>query len=206
MTVSLALVDYIPVILFAITGITIMREFYSKMSKGAFALTSAGIIMVVWAGAYKATWKLFYTMGVADFYLMNSQFLPMQAAGFLNLAIGLCAATFLNQGEGKTYSFVPLTLIALVAAPPENRAAFLFIIFMVLGYLGFCGAMTVNAVRAKKPLAVALFIVSFVLLMGMGYLGSREFGNDPTMNWVEEGINTAAQTCLLIATLNLTKK
>ena len=56
MTVSLALVDYIPVILFAATSVLLMRDLYNKMSKGAFALMSAGLIMVIWAGAYKAPW------------------------------------------------------------------------------------------------------------------------------------------------------
>ena len=206
----LAIVDYIPVIMFGTTGVFLMRDLYNKMSKGAFALTSAGIIMVLWAGFYKATWKLFYTLNVADFYLMNNVLLPMQAAGFLILGIGLIAATFFKQGAGKAYSTVlPLIIleaaVAAQAGPPQNRAAFVFIIFMVLGYLGFCGSMTVIAARMKKTPSVVLFVLSFVLLMGMGYLGSREFGNDPKMNWIEEGINICAQTCLLAGTLILHK-
>ncbi len=80
-----------------------------------------------------------------------------------------------------------------------------FIVFMVLGYLGFCGSMTRIAARMKKWGSVILYVLSFVLLMGMGYLGSREFGNDGRMNWIEEGVNTAAQLCLLAATLRLHK-
>lgn len=80
-----------------------------------------------------------------------------------------------------------------------------FIIFMVLGYLGFCGSMVRVSARMKKPVAVVLYVLSFFLLMGMGYLGSREFGNDPTMNWVEEGINICAQLCILAATWILHK-
>ena len=194
MTVSLALVDFIPVILFALTGILLMRDLYNKRSKGAFALMSAGVIMVLAAGVYKAVWKLFYTMGVADLHLLNNAFLPIQAAGFLLLGIGLVAGSFFPQGKGRMYAAAPL------AAVPQERGAVAFIIFMVLGYLGFCGCLTRLAAKMKKKSAVILFVLSFVLLMGMGYLGSREFGNDPKMNWIEEGINICAQLCLLAGT------
>lgn len=200
MTVSLALVDYIPVILFALTGILLMRDLYNKLSKGAFALVAAGILMVLVAGVYKATWKLFYTMGVADLYLLNNAFLPIQAAGFLLLGLGLTAGSFFPQGKGKMYAVAPVA-----AAVPQERGAMIFIAFMVLGYLGFCGSMTRTAVRMKKKASVLLYVLSFVLLMGMGYLGSREFGNDGRMNWIEEGINICAQTCLFSATFLLHK-
>lgn len=192
MTVSLALFDYIPVVLFAITGVTIMRDLYNKLSKGAFALISAGVIMVLVAGVYKATWKLFYCLGVADFYLLNNAFLPIQAAGFLLLGIGMIAATFFPQGKNKMYALIA------TAAPAQNRGAMFFIVFMVLGYLGFCGGLVRLSAKMKKTSALVLFVVSFVLLMGMGYLGSREGSHlDPAANWLEEGVNTCAQLCLL---------
>lgn len=37
-SVPMALVDFIPVILFAIAGVLLQRALYNKMSKGAFAL------------------------------------------------------------------------------------------------------------------------------------------------------------------------
>ena len=59
-SVSMALVDYIPVILFASAAVILIRDLYSKMTKGAFALFAAGVIDVTIAGALKATWKLLY--------------------------------------------------------------------------------------------------------------------------------------------------
>ncbi|MBR1842116.1 MAG: hypothetical protein IJ788_02455 [Oscillospiraceae bacterium] len=209
MTPILAIVDYIPVIMFGVTGIIIMRDIYNKCSKGAFALVSAGTIMVLWAGAYKATWKLLYTLNVADFFRMNQQFLPMQAAGFLLMGLGLMAATFLKQGKGKQYSFLMLPMLAKVIAdeggPEPQTGAMFFIVFMVLGLLGVCVALSVIAARMKKPISIIFFVVSFILLLAMGYLGSREFGSDPIMNWVEECINIAAQICLLAGVVILDK-
>ena len=62
-SISMALVDYIPVALFAAAAVILLRDLYDKMSKGAFALFSAGVIDVTLAGALKATWKLLYAAG-----------------------------------------------------------------------------------------------------------------------------------------------
>ena len=37
-SVSMAIVDYIPVVFFAVASIILLRDLYNKMSKGAFAL------------------------------------------------------------------------------------------------------------------------------------------------------------------------
>lgn len=59
----MALVDFIPVILFAISSVILQRDLYNKMSKGAFALFAAGTIDIAAAG---------YADGLA-----RSAFLPL---------------------------------------------------------------------------------------------------------------------------------
>ena len=90
-SVSMALVDYIPVLCFAMAGVILMRDLYNKMSKGAFALFAAGIIDIVCAGALKATYKLLYALGVCDFEALNNMFFPVQSIGFLLAGIGVVA-------------------------------------------------------------------------------------------------------------------
>ncbi len=65
-SVSMAIVDYIPVAFFAIASVILMRDLYNKMSKGAFALFAAGMINITCAGALKATYKLLYALGTCD--------------------------------------------------------------------------------------------------------------------------------------------
>ena len=90
-SVSMALVDYIPVIFFAIAAVILQRDLYNKMSKGAFALFAAGTINVTCAGALKATWKLLYALGVCNFEALNAMFFPVQSIGFLLAGIGILA-------------------------------------------------------------------------------------------------------------------
>ena len=88
-SVSMALVDYIPVAFFAIAAIILMRDLYNKMSKVSFALFSAGSINIVCAGALKATYKLLYAAGACDFEALNHMFFPVQSIGFLLAGIGV---------------------------------------------------------------------------------------------------------------------
>ena len=48
-SVSMALVDFIPVILFAVAAVMLQRDLYFKMSKGAFALFAAGTIDIIFS-------------------------------------------------------------------------------------------------------------------------------------------------------------
>ena len=64
-SVSMAVVDFLPVILFAAASVLLQRDLYNKMSKGAFALFAAGTIDVICAGALKALYKLLYALARA---------------------------------------------------------------------------------------------------------------------------------------------
>ena len=109
----MAIVDYIPVLLFIISAIVIQRGLYGIISKGAFALLSGGTIMVIAAGLMKASWKLLYALEICDFERLNLSFFPMQSVGFLLAGISMIALLFFPQKKE--------TRVA-VAAPAFFRA------------------------------------------------------------------------------------
>ena len=76
MSLPMAIVDFIPVILFLMAAMTLLHDLYHLMSKGAFALLSAGLIIISVAGFFKATWKLLYALNICDFAALNSAFFP----------------------------------------------------------------------------------------------------------------------------------
>ena len=88
-TVAMALVDYVPVLLFAAAAVILHRDLYHKMSKGAFALFAAGTVNIFCAGFLKATWKLLYAAGVCDFRALDEMFFPVQSLGFLLAGLGI---------------------------------------------------------------------------------------------------------------------
>lgn len=185
-SIPMALVDYIPVILFAAAAVLLMRDLYNKMSKGAFALFAAGTIDVACAGALKATYKLLYAAGACDFEALNAMFFPVQSFGFLLAGVGILAMLCHRQTKRA----------ALAVVPPVFSGTFVFVGLMVAG-LGILDAgLCVLSAKLKKPAVIALFILSFICSLCMGYLSSQDFA-EAAMNWIAEGVNVVGQGALL---------
>ena len=193
-SVTMALVDYIPVLFFAVAGVILMRDLYSKMSKGAFALFAAGVIDVTIAGALKATWKLLYAAGICDFAALNAMFFPVQSIGFLLAGIAMLAMLVHPQTERA----------ALAVAPPVFSGTFVFVGLMVAGLGIMDTVLCILAAKLKKPWLIAIFVVSFVCSLGMGYLSSKDFA-EAAMNWIAQGVNVVGQGLLLLGTVLLHK-
>jgi hypothetical protein len=194
-SVSMALVDFIPVIFFCGAVVILLRDLYNKMSKGAFALFAAGGIDIVCAGGLKATYKLLYALGICDFEALNAMFFPVQSIGFLLAGIGALAMICHRQTEKS-----PTKLLA--AAPPLFAGTFVFVALMVAG-LGLMNAvLCILAVKLKKPKIIVLFVISFICSLCMGYLSSQDFAV-ASMNWIAEGVNVAGQGALLAGTVLL---
>ena len=188
----MALVDYIPVICFTISIVILMRDLYNKMSKGAFALFATGCIDVVCAGALKATYKLLYALAICDFEPLNSMFFPVQSIGFMLAGMGILAMICFRQTKSSMLS----------VAPPLFSGTFLFIALMVVGLGTMDTALSILAVKLKKPVAIVLFGLSFICSLGMGYLSAQDF-TQASMNWIAEGVNVVGQGILLAGVLVL---
>lgn len=192
-TVSMALVDYIPVICFALAAIILLRDLYSKMSKTAFALFAAGVTDVAIAGALKATWKLLYAAGVCDFQALNAMFFPTQSIGFMLAGIGAVLMLCKKQQSA-----------AAAVVPPVFSGTFVFVGLMVAGLGMMDAVLCMLAAKLKKPWLIAIFVFSFVCSLCMGYLSSKDFAQ-ASMNWIAEGVNIFGQGTLLIGAYMLHK-
>ena len=187
-SVPMALVDVIPVILFLFSAVILQRDLYNKMSKGAFALLASGTIMIFLAGFLKALWKFLYASGVCDFERLNAIFFPLQSLGFLLAGLSLIAMLTVKQGEGTLYA----------AAPAVFSGTMIFVAITCLGAAAFCGSLAVFAGKKKKGGLSVLYALSFVLMLAMGYLSSKDF-EKASMNWIAEGVNVLGQGLFLLA-------
>ena len=186
-SVPMALVDYIPVIFFFFATALLMRDLYGKMTKASFALFAAGSLNITIAGALKATYKLLYAAGVCNFEALNDMFFPTQSLGFLFAGVGIVMMLIKNP-DGKT--------AALGVAPPLFKGTFVFVGLMVAG-LGLIDAvLCILAAKLKKPALIAIFVLSFICSLCMGYLSSQDF-TQASMNWIAEGVNVIGQGALL---------
>ncbi|MBR3130869.1 MAG: hypothetical protein IKF65_10165 [Clostridia bacterium] len=189
-TVPMALVDFIPVLLFAAASVILMRDLYNKMSKGAFALFAAGTIDVTCAGALKALYKLLYAAGVCDFTPLSDMFFPVQSIGFLLGGIGILAMLVHKQKETS----------AAAIAPVVFKGTFVFVGFMIAGFGMMNAVLSVLAKKIKKPGLIVLFVLAWVCMLAMGYLSARDFAQ-ASMNWIAQGVNIVGQGSFFLGAL-----
>lgn len=191
-TVSMAIVDFIPVALFFAAALVLQRALYNKMVKGAFALLAAGSILVLAGGAYKALWKILYALNICDYTLLSNSFFPMQGLGFVLVFLSL-AGMFTKYNKKNA---------AQNAAVPVFAGGLPFVAFQVLGCGGAQWMLFYMAVRLKKTLAAALFVIAFAAMLCMGYLSAR-FDDTSAMHWLAQCVNIVSNGALLCGVLIL---
>ena len=187
-TIPMALFDYIPSILFGVSGVMLMRGLYNKMAGGVFACLDGGVCIAFLAGILKATYKLLIATGVGAFPLLNNLFLPLESVGLL--LTGLSIVLMLALKKKTAALMAPLTLGCIS--------------MMVLGLGGMCAGLGVVAGKMKKAWLIPIFILCFFCYMGMGYLASRG-GETASANWIEQGVNTLGQLLLFCGVRTLYK-
>ncbi len=192
-TVPMGLMDFLPVFFFGVTAVLLLGDLYNKMSKATYALLSAGSVMVFLAGFCKALWKLLYAANICDFKALEEVFLPINSLGLLFVGLSLIGMLCWKRKA-----------VMLSAAPVVFDSSLPFIMMMVVGLGGMCAVLSVLAAKMKKGKIMILFILSFVLSMGMGYLGTKDSAL-AWVNWAEQSINSVSQLCLMLGAIALHK-
>jgi len=180
-SVPMALVDYIPVVLFLLGTNLIAKDFKHAMSTVTYWLFRIGSLMVFIAGFLKASYKLLYALNVGNFEWMSRQMFSNQAIGFLLAGIGLAIAV-IKPRKNTTYAILPT--MALVG-------------MMVVGLGAMNASLAFIAAKMKKRSALVCFIVSFFFSVCMGYLSTKNF-DKAFMNWVAQGVNVVGQLLLFV--------
>lgn len=182
----MALVDYIPVALFAIAAVILMRDLWNKSSLVNYIIFSLGMSSVAIAGACKATWKLIYAASKIDVSFLNKMFFPTQSVGFLLAGLGILLMLIVKKN--RMY----------------GASTFVFIGMMVAGLAILDAGLCVVAAKLKKGGLIAIFVISFLCSLCMGYLSSQDF-TEAIWNWIAEGINILGQGTLLLGVVLLHK-
>ena len=176
-TVIMALVDYVPVVLFALAYAILLKDLVRKERPLAETLIVFGGILIVAAGFLKASYKLLYALKIGDFIWMSKQLLANQAVGMLLMGIGLALLACSPGKKGKVYGLIP-TMASIG--------------MMVIGTCAIDASLCYMASKLNRKKAMPLFIISFFMYMGMGYLSSKDF-TKASMNWIAQGVNIVGQ-------------
>ena len=209
----MGLVDLLPVILFALAGCIIIKELFSKLKKPFAVMMCSGVTLSLTAGLFKATWKILLALNVCDFYPFNIMFMPTQSLGFVLMGVGLLSLLFERKKVEETKTNIiawPLALMILAGVPATKVDGNLaFIAMLVIGEAMIATSLSYLAVKNKKWICFALFIVSFICLMIMGAMKplSTKLSLDvTTANWIEQSVNIVAQVSLLVGCFLMNRK
>lgn len=175
----LSLLDFVPNLAFLVGAYYLVRWVWLTSSRLSVVAMIAGSSLVLLGGTSKALWKLLYTIGTGDFWLLGQLQFMLLAPGFLAMLVSVVLVLRQERERWKA------GLVAIAAWKIPLLAT------MTLSSLGLQGILSYIAFRRKARLAAAMYIVAILCMLSMAGLA----GGDQSVarQWIEEGINSLGQ-------------
>lgn len=193
--IIMALTDYIPVILFFIASIYLIR-FTKRNAKTIFTtLLILGSSLVFLGGFIKASWKLIYAIfDVSFIWMRNIQFMLL-APGTMFIFISVLSIALLQ----KPKKIAPSTLNSLGGTPFFIP----LLTTLTLSTAGYLISLMVLAKRRNCIISVFMYGIYFVIMLIMGANSNK--GDFELINWICQAINSLGMAALLIGHYRLNK-
>jgi hypothetical protein len=170
--VAMAVEDFVPTLV-ALAG------FWLLAGTGLVWLGRIGAVLIGLGGVAKSVWKLLVAGWQIDLPWLEGLLFPLMSVGAVLLLASLLR------------SYWVLLALPLAAWQPFIVATAGVTLVSVTGI--------VLAVRRRLWAAAALFTLGIVGVMSLVPLRSHPKHETVTFQWIEQGTNTAAQLCLLLA-------
>lgn len=214
-TLSLALADFIPVIIYLISTLTIRKAIDKRLvpSMNAVFRLSTGLVFIT--GFIKASMKVAF---IAEHHstiidtvqsMLDTYYFPTLVT--LYYISGLSVLFSLMINTKKPIRIIVYTLFSLILVKniicytDVEKSKMFFVLILSLGNLILWGSLSFLSFKCKIPSSGVLYIITFILLMGMGYMNTKDFSNAAT-HWATESLNIVAHIFMLLASVTLRKK
>ncbi|MCP4139138.1 MAG: hypothetical protein GY755_02415 [Chloroflexi bacterium] len=210
-TVSLAVVDFLPVIFSAI-GFYFVVHMVTHIDEKQGKIAAIGAVLTVVGGLIKAIWKLNIAATGNDIRWMDDGMFAWMAPGYTIMAWSIWQAVRSVRGK-KTFHIwlIPALISALtlassfylVTSAPESLAwKRVLLSVMVLASIITSVLLIIFAFRQKLTLAGVLFVVNLIIIFVMNGL-ARMPEQTITLQWIEESINSISWLCFAIASYKI---
>ena len=190
-SISMAIVDFIPVVMFFVAIIYLQKDLAPHIEKEAYSLLAVGTAMVFIGGFYTAVWKILLALGRCDWQALNLSQMPLMAPGYVFIFAGMLTVVY--GVEVKSYIIAIISVLLV----PFFKSNIIFIIIQTLGCEGFYVLLMIQSKKKKKPSAMILFLVSAIFVLAMGYLGAK-FDSSSSMHWLAQCTNIIAQGAFML--------
>jgi hypothetical protein len=207
--VSLALQDFVPVVLTGAGAILLVRPIARTVPRAA-PTALAGAVLLLAGGLSKAVWKLVVALDGPDVQPMNKALFPLLALGFLLLAHALLSLPSpVPSPRGTTRRTPPLWGFAaawtLFAALSVVLRSTLPVMVLTVAAVTVCGVRLILLARPAGDTGAAS--AAGLWLLGMYVLGPLAGRPDQSvaLQWVEQSCNTLTQAALLVTAVRLAR-
>lgn len=212
-TLSLALVDFLPVLFTAIGLIYIVRMVtHINALQGKVALV--GMVLTIAGGFFKAIWKLLMASsnGTIDINWMEDGLFVFMAPGYTLLAWSVWQTVRTVQNKNTFHAWLtPVIIVAIMftgsiylftSNPTSPAWERILLSVMVLATI-ITGILLITfSFRQKLPMAGWLFILNLVgvfLLNGLARLDEQTI----ILQWIEESINAISWLAFMFAAMKV---
>lgn len=200
-TLSLALVDYLPVI-FTAVGLSFIVRMVSHVDTVQGRVALVGAILTVGGGFCKATWKLLMATSnsAIDIRWMDDGLFAWMAPGYTLLAWSVWQTVRTVQGRKTYHRWLPPFILFeaffavatyLYFENPGPAWERILLTLMVLATVVTGVLLIAFGFRQKLPLAGWLFIVNLVgifILNGLARIDEQTIA----LQWIEQSINAVS--------------
>ncbi len=227
-TLFMAFVDAIPVVIFLIAAITLMKDQKEEVNeKGIwnYTLLCSGALMLFAGAILKVAWKTLYALNVCDYTTLSESFFPMQTLGFAMMAMGIMGYVCKNKRTStvvkSVYAVIMLAVCTFLIVAfsgsgkadwtPVGTEVFVYESHMPFLLGTFIGFMTVQislmvlAVKRNAKIYTIAFFFSMIFMIMEAFAGSI-FDGSSSMHWIAQFIHIFAEIGLLIGARGLYKK
>lgn len=201
----LALLDIVPVVLFFMGYVNLLKAFYPRMTPAQYSMLSSGGMMVFLAGFLKVIWKFLYVLEICDYAMISDAFFPIQSVGFMLLAVGMILhITGKKSEETETDSssnsdYENFSVVPLVTTKVP------FIILTAVGTLFFYGSLALLGTRQKNKINAVFFISAYAFNLIQAMFSVKFDHSMAVMHWLAEMVNILAQLCMWLGSRHLRK-
>lgn len=202
-SLPMAIVDIIPVVLYAVAMYKLAGALYNKMKPLEFALLSSGAVLCVASAVSRLIWKFLLAFRVCDFTTLAEAFYPMQSCAFILMCLGL-QKMFISEKKqlNLNCSVLPCMIVLAAAAEdmlPVYSSHMPFIIVTTIFTAYFNVLLGLITVRVGRKIGILYLVLEFIGFMSMGYIGSRSgVSTSSVYHWIAEFCNIFAEGFLLI--------
>ena len=206
-TISLALVDFLPVIFTAI-GFYFLYKMVTHVDGTQGKVFLFGAALTVIGGFIKATWKLIIASSGTDIRWMDDGMFAWMAPGYILIVWSIWQTVRTVQGK-KAFNvwLAPAIIVIFTLAGsyylntsnPDSTAWKLTLLsVMVLASVITSILLIIFAFRQRLTLAGVLFIINLIIIFVMNGL-ARIPEQTIALQWIEESINTISWLCFAVA-------